>query len=365
MSIRIVVVGGGYAGLAALGVLKDLPDAEVILIDPNFGHELIPELPEALRKDDTVHEHIVAFEDLLSGTGIRHIPAAMTGLSVKPKLLELSDGTQEPFDWLILSPGSLPFFPSIPGLKEAALPLRNVYDTQKIKDTLRYAKEQRIVIVGGGLTGVEVAGTLAPDHEVWLIEGAKSLLPALGHGLAQYARNRLQTAGVKVVMGQKLLRVSNGNLELERDRLHYDTLIWAGGIAPPDWIKNSPLPLDGKGYPIADAYGEVLPQIFAAGDLWHVVVDGQDIPATAQVAALAGSFVGQTIARRIQTGDPGPSFSPQIRGMLISLDPGKGVGWVLRGGIPIRGYGARTLKNLSFREYRLKLSKVFNRGWPF
>ncbi|MCY0908080.1 MAG: FAD-dependent oxidoreductase, partial [Sulfobacillus thermotolerans] len=97
---------------------------------------------------------------------------------------------------------------------------------------------------------------------------------------------------------------------------------------------------------------------------WHVVVDGEDIPATAQLAALAGNFVGQTIASRLTKGQPGPEFRPHLRGMLISLDEGQGVGWVLHGGIPVRGFSARTLKNYSFQQYRLKLSKIFDRPWP-
>lgn len=363
MKERIVVVGGGYAGLGVVGVLAGRPDIEMTLVDPGSGHQLIPELPEALRRQGSVDHHVVPYASLLAGSGVQHISARVVGVTRDPDEILLADGRRLPYGWLVLAPGSVPYFPPIPGLKDIARPLRDANDTRQIKDTLQYAKQQRIVVVGGGLTGVEVAGILAPDHEVVLIEGSPSLLPALGQGLAQYAHRRLVSAGVHVILGQKLTAVTDKAVVLERDQFGFDVVIWAGGIAPPEWIRHTPLPLDDKGYPVADAWGEALPRIFVAGDLWRVVIDGTPIPQTAQLAALAGTSVGHTIASRL-SGATAPPFRPSLRGMLISLDPGQGVGWVLHGGIPVRGYSARTLKNISFQQYRQKLTKKFGKAWP-
>jgi NADH dehydrogenase len=276
---RIVVVGGGYAGLAALGELRQLSrDKDVILIDPGDGHELIPELPEALRQHDPIEEHIVYYKDILQGTGIQHVKRRVEQVSAQQRTVTLDSGETLGYDWLLLSVGSVPAFPPIAGLKERALPLRNALDTRVIKSRLKYAEHQRIVIVGGGLTGVEVAGILAPDHDVWLIEGAPRLLPALGIGLAQYAKERLVRAGVKVILGQKLVAVHEKTLALERDAIHYDVLIWAGGIAPPAWLKTTDLPLDSQGYPVADVRGMVLPRTFVAGDIWRVQIGNDWIP---------------------------------------------------------------------------------------
>lgn len=365
MGERIVVIGGGYAGLAFIGEVRHLPDVEIVLVDPGEGHELIPELPEALRMHDPIEEHIVQFTDVLQGTGVEHVRDAVVDIRQEERRLTLASGRVMPFDWLLVSPGSASSYPPIPGLHEHALPLRNAHDTFKIKERLRETRHQRIVVVGGGLTGVEVAGILAPDHDVWLVEGAQRLLPALGKGLALYARSRLQGAGVKVIMGQKLMRVEDRSLQLERDSLHYDVLIWAGGIQAPRWLRDTDLPLDDKGYPVVSREGRVADRVFAAGDVWRVWVGHQEVPQTAQLASMAGAYVGEAVARAIQGEDLPAPFAPRLRGMLISLDPGVGVGWVIRGGIPVRGGSARALKNLSFRQYRLKLSRAFGRGWPF
>lgn len=365
MADRIVVIGGGYAGLACIGEVRHLSNHEIVLVDPGDSHELIPELPEALREHDPIEEHVVEFDEIFSGTSIRHLKDGAVGINSKERIVRLASGETMPYDWLVLSPGTVTSYPPIPGLQDLALPLRNAHDTRVIKSKLSYVAHQRIVIVGGGLTGTEVAGILAPDHDVWLIEGMKRLLPGLGSGLATYARKQLSEAGVQVLLGQKLVRVEGHTLKLERDEIQYDVLIWAGGIRAPQWLKETDLPLDTHGYPVVSPEGRVSERVFAAGDVWRVKNGHQEIPQTAQLASLAGHYVGEALTRAIRGEKLPDPFKPRIRGMLISLDPGRGVGWVIRGGIPVRGSSARTLKALSFQQYRLKLSRAFGKGWPF
>lgn len=367
MSERIVVVGGGYAGLAVIGELRRVPTSrvEIYLIDPVHGHELIPELPEALRENDPIEEHIVPFAEIFQDSEVKHIRERVSDVSVQRRQVTTTTGTVVDYDWLVLSPGSAPAYPPIPGLETHSLPLRNAHDTFKIKERLKSHRGQRVVVVGGGLTGTEVAGILASDHDVWLVEGMSRLLPALGRGLATYARDRLRAAGVTVMLGQKLVRVEHKSLKLERDELHYDVLVWAGGIQAPGWLKDTDVPLNDNGYPNVSAMGQISERIFAAGDVWRVYTNGEEVPQTAQLASMAGKYVGENLWRAIRHQPLLSPFQPKLRGMLISLDPGVGVGWVLRGGIPVRGGSARALKALSFHQYRLKLSRVFGHGWPF
>jgi NADH dehydrogenase len=367
MTMRIVVVGGGYAGLAAIGELQHLSqrDSEIILVDPLDGHELIPELPEALRPNEPIDEHIVPFKELFKDSGVTHVKDRVTRAWVKDRRVELEKGKALAYDWLLLAPGSVPAYPPIPGLKDHSLPLRNAYDTFRIKERLHNRPHQRVVVVGGGLTGTEVAGVLADEHDVWLVEARSRLLPSLGPGLARYARERLQAAGVTVMLGQKVTAVQDSLVKLERDTLHYDVLVWAGGIQPPAWLSASDLPVDDGGYPEVSNTGLVTERVFAAGDIWRVYADGQEVPQTAQLASLAGKYAAENLLRALKGQSLLPAFHPSLRGMLISLEPGIGVGWVLRGGIPVRGAPARALKSLSFHQYRLKLSRVFGHGWPF
>lgn len=360
---KVVVVGGGYAGLGVIGELAHVSDVAVHLIEPGDAHELIPELPAALEAHGTLAEHLVPYADLLAGTRVTHHRTHATRVRVDPPVVVTSDGDEFRYDWLVLAVGTVPALPPIEGI-ESAYPLRNAQETGAIKKALDQAKHRRVVIAGGGLTGVEVAGVLAPDHQVVLIEAQPNILPGLGPGPIDYARRRLKRAGVEIFCDQRIDRIDPHNVYTKERSFDYDVLIWAGGIKPPEWLADTGLPLDERGYPVTDEWGQITPCVFAAGDLWKVVIDGDPIPQTAQIAALAGAFVGRTILSRIRGHDPGPPFDPHLKGMLISLDPQKGVGWVLNGGIPVRGYGARLLKDLSFQQYRLKLATEFRRPWP-
>ncbi len=364
MAVEVVVVGGGYAGLAAIGQMRGARahGLRIRLIDSVGSHELIPELPEALREGDPVDDHVIPFSEILSRVGVEHIQAHAVAVETGRRRVLLADGSLVSYDWLLLSPGSVPAYPPILGLEKYALPLRNARDTMALKRRLHSGVRQRVVVVGGGLTGTEVAGILAPDHDVWLVERMARLLPGLGMGLARYARDRLREAGVTFMLGRNLLAVREHQVELEKDQLHYDVLIWTGGIKAPPWLRQGDLPLDREGYPLVDGRGLVSERVFAAGDVWRVRVGPEQIPQTAQLALLAGRYTGENLLRAIRGEPLAAPLRPTIHGVLVSLNPGAGVGWVIRGGIPVRGISARALKELSFRQYRLKLSRVFGRG---
>jgi NADH dehydrogenase FAD-containing subunit len=98
MPERVVVIGGGYAGLAVIGELQQLSRdaADIALIDPIDGHELIPELPEALRDDDPIEEHIVPFREILKDAPVTHIKDSATGINTQARYVERSAGPPPP-----------------------------------------------------------------------------------------------------------------------------------------------------------------------------------------------------------------------------------------------------------------------------
>lgn len=364
MAHKVVVAGGGYAGLAALAELKQWNDLALVLVDPEPGHTLIPELPEALEPRGKVSNHIVEFTRILAGTDIERRADRVSGIDPETRTLTLASGATERYDWLILAVGTEPAFAPVPGLRERARPLRTARDTEIIKRSLEQKPHQNVVVVGGGLTGVEVAGVLAPDHAVTLVEAAKRLMPGLGPGLAEYARRQLVEAGVAMHLGHPLRAVDDHAVHADGLSVPYDVLIWAGGIGPPEWLRHTALPLDRDGYPRTDGHGFVTARIFAAGDLWRVYDGHEMLPQTAQLAEAAGEYVGQALRRAVDGKSLPPPFRPRLRGMLVSLNPGQGVGWVYYHGLPVRGFSARLLKNATFREHRQRITLKFGKVWP-
>lgn len=365
-AVKIVVCGGGYAGMAAIRRLTTVPAAEVHLVDPGSGHELIPELPDALKPGGDVEHHILPFTEVLKHWPVRWHRTRLVRLDVRRRFAVTADGANLPYDWTVLSLGSVTAWPKIPGLRENALAFRTADDARQLQEKLSAKPHQQVVVVGGGLTGTELAGVIGEQHHVTLMEMAPRILPGLGPGLAHYALRALQQSGVRVLLKQELTAVTDSQVERKSaGAVPYDTLVWAGGIRPPEPISASGLPIDDHGYPVADAWGKVASRVFAAGDLW-IVREGRTLfPQTAQLATMTGAYVADTIAERITHGSSGPKFHARNRGVLVSLDAKRGVGWVVNQGIPVRGYSAGLLKDLAFSEYRLKLAKQFGRPWPW
>lgn len=364
--LKIVVCGGGYAGMAAIRGLTTVPGAEVHLVDPGWGHELIPELPDALKTGGDVDHHVLPFTEVLKHWPVRWHRTQLVRLDLERRQAVTGDGYEMPYDWMVLSLGSVTSWPKLPGLREHAVAFRTADDARRLQEKLSRKARQQVIVIGGGLTGTELAGVIGEQHQVTLMEMAPRILPGLGPGLARYAARALEQSGVKVLLKQKLTRITAREVERTTGEVvPYDTLVWAGGIRPPEAIAASGLPVDDHGYPVVDAWGRVVPRVFVAGDLW-IVREGKTLfPQTAQLATMTGAYVAETIDSRIRGGSPGPKFHARNRGVLISLDANRGVGWVVNQGIPVRGYSAGLLKDLAFSQYRLKLAKEFGRPWPW
>ena len=360
---RVAVVGGGYAGMAALPGLRNIPGVEVHLWDPGVGQQLLPELPAALAPDDPVERHVLPFAQLLAGTGVVHHPHGVVEVRPGARLLLDDAGHQERFDWAIVAVGSDTAWPPVPGLRDHAQPFRSAADAQRLKSALAAAPHGRILVGGGGLTGVELAGELAPRGGVTLVEALDRLLPSLGPGLARYARDRLERAGVAVLTGRPIARVDEGTATLDGGpSVPWDVFIWAGGVAAPAAPAVEGASHDQRGYLVADAWGRVAPHVYVAGDGW-IHREGERVwPQTAQSATSDGRFVADEIGRRVAGEPPGPPFVPSSHGMLVSLDAHKGVGWVVNEGWPVWGYGARVMKDVVFRQYRRTLAARL-RAW--
>lgn len=364
MRPRIVVAGGGYAGLAALAELVQHRRFEVTLVDSQPAHTLVPELPEALVPGQSISGHMIDFTRLLRDSGVVRVTGEVTGIKAAEHRLSFDSGQVLKFDRVVLSVGTVPAFAPVPGLKQYSRPLRNVRDAQKIKQDLVRRRNLRVVVVGGGLTGVEIAGALCSSQRVSLVEGAPRLLPSLGPGLARYAYRELERARVTFYLNRRLTEVAPDHIVAGETKIPYEVLIWAGGIQAPSWLSNSDLPLDQDGYPVVDGRGRVAQDVYAAGDVWRFNDDGRPLPQTAQLAEQMGRYVGKMIVADLEHAPLPDPLHPHNRGMLVALSPGQGVGWVFNGGIAVRGGRARWLKNFVFKRYRSDLKRQFLRLWP-
>jgi NADH dehydrogenase len=355
---RFVVVGGGYAGLAAIRTLVAAGCSNVHLIDPSFAHQLITELPDALQPGGSVAKHLMPFDRLLRGLAVTRHEDRVTRIDAGTRQLWTTSGPPLQFDSLVVCTGSIPRYPAIPGLSAFALPFRTAEDVNRLRNRLAHHDGQRVVVLGGGLTGTEVAGALAASHRVTVIERAPRFLPDLPVGPAGYAEHTLRRLGVTIGASRTLLAVHDGWIECEgQEGVPYDVLVWAGGVAPSamGWKGVS---TDAEGFPVADSRGQIAAGIFIAGDLWKVVNKGRTFPHSADMATKTGRFAARAMLRW-SSGQPlGSRFHPHQHGVLISLDDRRATGWIVSPRIAVRGAVARRLKTRLAWRYRHEILRA-------
>lgn len=289
---NIVVLGAGFGGLrAALKIGKDLgrlgltKKYGVILIDRNDHHTYTPLLYEvATTSKETanickLHE-IAAFkiEPILAGLPITFIRSEISSLDIMKGVVNLEDGQRISYDYAVFALGSEPNYYNIPGLKEHALPLKTFQNAIRIRDVIwNLALEEKtlikVVVGGGGSTGVELAGELkawcgelekefpACKLEVTIIEGAETILPGFLPRVIQKTERRLKRLGINVTLKEKIVSVQKEEISLESgEKIAYDVFIWTGGVKGSEVIGRMPVKIERQGRIEVLSEMECLPQ---------------------------------------------------------------------------------------------------------
>jgi NADH:quinone reductase (non-electrogenic) len=346
---HVVVVGAGMAGLAAVRALARAP-VTVQLIDTHNYTTFPPLLFQVATCFISPAEVARPVRALL-----RRNPAAtfrmahVAGVNWQTQQVLLEDGSAAGFDYLVLAPGVVPAFAGVPGAAAYAIPLKQVTDATLLRNRLLRAFETAaarpgeaapgdtsIAVIGGGPTGVELSGYIAnflfhyqfeADYpqldpaamRVTLVERGDRLLPGFHPALSGYALKTLRAQGVDVRLGTEVATVDRGGVTIRGgQRIPAATVVWAGGVDAPLWVKTLGLPVQhGRVMVGADLRVPGHPTTFAVGDLAAVPAPGAGglRPQLAQVAIQTGRHAGRQI-RRLIVGQPTTRFSYFDKGMM-------------------------------------------------
>ncbi len=325
---RIVIVGGGFAGLACARALAGSQN-DVTLIDKRNHHLFQPLLYQVSTAALSPADIAVPLRAVLArAQNVRVILDEVTGVKPGARQVELHSGARMPYDRLILATGSCyNYFGHPEWRRDAPSPktigdareirarlLRAFEDAEKTPDAARRQGLLTFVIVGGGPTGVEMAGAIAElarhtlrnnfrqfdpaGARVVLVEAGPRLLAAFPPELATYAAQRLANMGVEVRLGRAVERIDDTGVMLGGEYLVAATVIWGAGIraaAGAEWIGGDCDP-SGRIRVAPNLSIPASPDIYVLGDLAHVVQDGAPLPALAQVAQQQGQHVGRGLA---------------------------------------------------------------------
>ncbi len=368
---RVVIVGAGFAGLNAAKALQDEP-VEVVLVDRNNYHKFQPLLYEVamagLEADDIAHNVRDVFRD---HPNVRFRLGTVNGLDPNAKELSLHQNPPIAYDYLIVAAGAVTSYFGIEGADEHAFPLKNVPDAIDLRNHVlrRFEAFSRapnaategllnFVIVGGGPTGVEMAGAFTelfrvlqkdyPTHDttrraqVYLVEMLPHLLPAYPEHLQQYTRRTLEERGVIVQTNTTVARVESDAVHFENgSSIPTETLVWAAGV---------------QGNPVAEALGLEQTKggrvpvrsdlsvpdrsdIFVAGDICGATdPNDEPYPQLAPVATQQGRHAAHQILRRLRQ-ESTVAFSYDNPGKMATIGRNAAVA-DFPGGITLTGFVA-------------------------
>jgi NADH dehydrogenase FAD-containing subunit len=315
---RVVVIGGGYAGVIAANHLRLRPDVQITLVNPR------PEFVERIRlhqlvtgSDDATH----AYADIL-GDGIALVVDAATRIDTEARQVELFSGDPLPYDYLIYAVGSGSAQPTVPGADEFAYPIADLEEAQRL--TARLADLHYgapVCVVGAGPTGIETAAELAEQgRTVTLVCGAV-LGPYLSTPGRRSVAKRLRKLGVEIVDGPQAMvtAVAADAVTLgDGRRLPSHATIWTAGFGVPDLATRSGLRTDAIGRLLTDetltSVDDV--RIVAAGDA--SAPSDQPLRMSCQAAIPLGAQAANTVLARI-AGEQPAAISQAFTGQCISL----------------------------------------------
>jgi NADH dehydrogenase len=376
----VVVLGAGYAGLTvAREVMRRSHGRRtVVLVDRHPVHVLRTELYEIGKLAEAAGDPrpwTIPLVKLLERTGVTVTEGVVAGVDLAAHTVQLESGDPLPFGQLVIGLGSVAAYYGVPGAAEHSFNVYRLSSAQRLAAALREVehasiawpaeRRPRVVVIGGGSTGTELAaevatadwpglageGARAPD--VLLLTGALPFLAGLPERLIHHARDQLRRAGVAVIHGVNVREVEAGRVHLaDGSILVCDLAVWCAGLEAPPLVRSLPVP-HGKGGRIAvgpnlDVPG--FPELFAVGDVAEIrdPETGMLVPATAQAALAEARAVAANVVAQAE-GRPMTPFRFWARGVVVALGAGRAAGAV--GGMTIWGSPAALLKRVVQREY--------------
>jgi NADH:ubiquinone reductase (H+-translocating) len=332
---RVVIVGGGFGGLAAAKALRNT-DVQVVLIDRQNHHlfqPLLYQVATSVLSPGQIASPIRSILRRQRNTTV--ILGEVTGLDSDQRGVFVDsvdrEGVALGYDYLILATGAShsyfghdEFARFAPGLKSLAdaVSIRNhvlraFEQAEAEEDPKRHRDLLTFVLVGGGPTGVEMAGALATlvrgalrsefrradptSARIVLIDMATRLLGPFAESLSAAARARLEQLGVEVRLGHGVDLIDADGVVVAGERIASKTVIWTAGVAPSPagkWLK-APTDRAGRVRVQPDLSVPGHPEIFVVGDTASLDQDGRPLPGVAQVAMQQGRYAGMVIDRRI------------------------------------------------------------------
>lgn len=365
---RVVIIGAGFGGLNAAQALANKPGIDVLILDRENYHLFQPLLYQVASAN--IEQEAIAYPVRAitrAARNLRYQLAEVTGIDLDQRQVITTDDHIS-YDVLIVAAGAVTNFFGNQSVEEHAYDLKYLSDAVDLRNRILLCFEQAsreevsekrralmtFVIVGAGPTGVEYAGALAelvrqvltkdyPDLRVdeariILIDALDQVLASYDDPLQQYAIKRLNKIGVEVVLGKKVVDVTDTAVLFDDGTtIPTRTLVWAAGVKAAPLAQSLPTERRPAGRvavePDLTLPGH--PEVYVIGDIAYLEQDGESLPMMAPVAMQQGHYAGKAILKKLRGESPAP-FHYFDKGTMAVIGRGNAVARIF--GINFRGF---------------------------
>ena len=345
-----MILGGGFGGLTAARALTKI--ADVTVVDRHNFQTFLPLLYQVSTAGLAADHVAYPIRGALRKTGAKFRMASPISIDHKNKQVKLDSSELLDFDHLIIALGSTTADFGIPGVNEYALGMKSVHEAltiraevmRRFEDLCRFEDSTRftISVIGGGPTGVEMAGALAElvrgplksdqanaaaHIDVQLIEAGDRLLPPFSPSLSARTKKDLEKLGVKVMLNSAVKALAHREVVLkDGTTLPSEITVWAAGVQGSPAMQQLNLPVVGNRLAVDPSLQvKNYPNIWALGDIAGALgKDGRPLPMVAPVAIQQGKFIAKQI-ERITKQKPLKAFSYLDKGSMATIGRNKAV----------------------------------------
>ena len=371
---RVVIVGGGFAGIATAKALRH-SDIDVTLIDRR-NHQIFQPLLYQVATSVLAPSDVAAPIRQLAARqeNVSVLLAEVVSVDLESRSVEVEYFTSETkkinFDYLVIAAGTQSSYFGHNEFARYAPCLKTLTDAETVRSKILSAYEMAeftddaderlrymtFVLVGAGPTGVELAASIAQmntttlrsnfrrinpaNTSIFLLEGGKRVLPSFAESLANKAAARLAKLGVKVVTGAMVEHIDERGVTVGGKRIESATVLWTAGVSPSPLVKMLGVATDRAGRACVGPHLN-LPdnrRVFVVGDAATLMQDGKPLPGVAQAAIQQGRYVGRLIVQEIRGGTPPRPFRYFDKGSIAVV--GKNFAVMESGRIRLAGFPA-------------------------
>ncbi len=354
---KLVIIGGGFGGLKVAKTLQHAP-LDIYLVDKSNHHLFQPLLYQVATAALSPRDIAAPIREILKKqANTTVIMNEVVSIDKDARVIHMANGSHLDFDYLVISVGtSHGYFghtdweslaPGLKTLPDALLIRKKIlltYEHAEICDSISESQALlNFVVVGGGPTGVELAGAIAEiahktmlknfrnidptKTQVFLVEAAANLLPSYPSDLSQKAHKMLESMGVKVLCNTKVVDIKEDRVELDNGVIRSPNVFWAAGNQAPALLRTLNTPLDRQGRAIVEKDLSIpgYPNLFVIGDSACCRNEqGQALPGVASVAIQQGGYIAKILAKRTPA-DKRKPFHYFDKGSMATIGKAKAV----------------------------------------